>query len=196
MSNQASKMSRMLNISEAEKNTLGEDYQRLKLADAWTRSSPKKAPSSIGAPDARTPLRARGGGKSLAYAPPPSHEDALLQKKVESDRMVKDLNKKIVAMKKENKQLQKDAVAARSAPGQHADAVAQAKASQSKMESLARRQQTAIKSLEKDLATTRAQLRDAQTHLSDSKTAVVKAQNDVGRCSSACGVRGPAHRRP
>jgi len=176
---EVSRMSRMLNIAEAEKNTLAEDYQRLRLADAWARSSPKKAPPSIGAPKARTPMRARTGSRSLAYAPPQSNEDVLLQKKVESDRMVKDLQKKITALKKENRTLQKEATAAAAVPAQQAQAIATAKAQQSKMESLARRQQTSIKSLEKNLATTRAQLRDATNQLAESKANLVKAQNDA-----------------
>jgi hypothetical protein len=52
---QMSRVLRSLNIAEAEKNAVAEDLSRLKLADAWTRSSPKKAPPSIGAPEIRAP---------------------------------------------------------------------------------------------------------------------------------------------
>lgn len=181
----------MLNIAEAEKNTLAEDYQRLKLADAWTRNTPKKAPASIGAPAARTPTRARTGGKGLGYAPPQSNEDILLKKKVESDRQVKDLTKQLKELKKVNKQLQKDVTSAKSGSGQQSEAVAHAKASQSKMESLARRQQTSIKSLEKDLASTQSKLRDTEHQLAESRSALVKASNEVRLPFQSPAARAP-----
>lgn len=171
-----SKMERKCNLIEIEKTKVSDDLMDLKRADSWSRRSPKKAMPGFG----QTPVRNTPIRKRVPTTPSSGRrEKTVLERKVESDRALRELNSKMAAIQKENRSLKQELEHAQKteAPkSNRSDALAKQNAT---LSAHARRLTTKTKALEGELVKTRAEMLGAQKEAARFRAAATKAANEA-----------------
>lgn len=174
-----------MNIVESEKNSLSEDYTRLRTADSWSRRSPSKAPPGMGDPIMSHMSSGMRGKSSAATSTYLSQEKKLVQKKVEHERLIRDLRKQVTTMNKENeglKQALSKTAETTSNTNEKANTIT---TKNSALEGLAMRQKAKNRALEKELASVKQAYTSASQEISRQKAALTKAQNTARSARTA-----------
>ena len=185
-----SRMTRKLNVSEADKNKLSQDLQTLQSADSWSRRSPTKAPAGIGTP-MRTPgsaarrIRTPAGTPRTPYTP--QKPKTILEKKVESDRALRELNGKLSLLQKENRALKAKLAEAGTAAvsGDRSDRADKLAKQNTQLSGHARRLTAKTRALETDLSQVKKALSSASEERDRFQSAATKAQGEARAARSA-----------
>lgn len=184
---EVSRLTRKLNVSEADKNKLTSDLNTLQSADSWSRRSPTKAPAGIGTP-MRTPGSAARPRRTPASTPrtpyTPQKPKTILEKKVENDRALRELNGKLALLQKENRALKTKMVAAPvvEPKSDRADKLAKQNA---QLSGHARRLTAKTRTLETELSSLKSGLAQASEERDRYKAGCTKAQGEARAARSA-----------